>query len=50
LDWFSASLRFPVKSVGSVPVAEQCHIDWSDALIAGERPNPDEPWVYHKTR
>ena len=30
--------------------AYQYHIDWSDALIAGERPDPDEPWVHHKTR
>jgi DNA-binding GntR family transcriptional regulator len=30
--------------------AYQYHIDWSDALIAGERPDPDKPWVHHKTR
>ena len=30
--------------------AYQYHIDWSDALIAGERPDPDSPWVHHKTR
>ena len=29
--------------------AYQYHIDWSDALIAGERPDPDAPWVHHKT-
>jgi DNA-binding GntR family transcriptional regulator len=30
--------------------AYQYHIDWSDALISGERPDPDKPWVHHKTR
>ena len=30
--------------------AYQYHIDWSDALIAGERPDPDQPWVHHKAR
>lgn len=30
--------------------AYQYHIDWSDALIAGERPDPGSPWVHHKTR
>lgn len=30
--------------------AYQYHIDWSDALIAGERPDPTQPWVHHKTR
>jgi DNA-binding GntR family transcriptional regulator len=30
--------------------AYQYHIDWSDALISGERPDPDRPWVHHKTR
>lgn len=29
--------------------AYQYHIDWSDALIAGERPDPNAPWVHHKT-
>ncbi len=29
--------------------AYQYHIDWSDALIAGERPDPEAPWVHHKT-
>lgn len=35
---------------GSAEAAYQYHIDWSDALIAGERPDPDKPWVHHKTR
>jgi DNA-binding GntR family transcriptional regulator len=30
--------------------AYQYHIDWTDALISGERPDPDLPWVHHKTR
>ena len=30
--------------------AYQYHIDWSDALIAGERPDPHKPWVHHNTR
>ena len=30
--------------------AYQYHIDWSDALIAGERPDSGIPWVHHKTR
>ncbi len=30
--------------------AYQYHIDWSDALIAGERPVHGTPWVHHKTR
>jgi len=30
--------------------AYQYHVDWSDALIAGERPEPGMPWVHHKTR
>ena len=30
--------------------AYQYHIDWSDALISGERPDPHKPWVHHKTR
>ncbi|GEM_PF-1469411 len=29
----------------SAEAAYQYHIDWSDALIAGERPDPDVPWV-----
>ncbi len=29
--------------------AYQYHIDWSDALIAGERPDPSKPWVHHKS-
>ncbi len=29
--------------------AYQYHIDWSDALIAGERPDPEKPWVHHKS-
>ena len=29
--------------------AYQYHMDWSDALIAGERPHPDKPWVHHKS-
>ena len=29
--------------------AYQYHIDFSDALIAGERPDPDKPWVHHKS-
>lgn len=29
--------------------AYQYHIDWSDALIAGERPDDAQPWVHHKT-
>jgi DNA-binding GntR family transcriptional regulator len=35
-------------AVGAV-AAYQYHIDWSDALIAGERPDPEKPWVHHKT-
>lgn len=34
----------------SAEAAYQYHIDWSDALIAGERPDPHSPWVHHKTR
>ena len=34
----------------SAEAAYQYHIDWSDALMAGERPVPDTPWVHHKTR
>jgi DNA-binding GntR family transcriptional regulator len=30
--------------------AYQYHIDWSDALIAGERPNPRGPWIQHRHR
>ena len=30
--------------------AYQYHIDWTDALIAGERPDPEKPWVHHKSR
>jgi DNA-binding GntR family transcriptional regulator len=30
--------------------AYQYHIDWSDALISGERPDPNAPWIHHKTR
>ncbi|MEH6550529.1 MAG: GntR family transcriptional regulator [Pseudomonadales bacterium] len=30
--------------------AYQYHIDWTDALIAGERPDQSKPWVHHKSR
>jgi DNA-binding GntR family transcriptional regulator len=33
----------------SAEAAYQYHIDWSDALIAGERPDPKKPWVHHKS-
>lgn len=33
----------------SAEAAYQYHIDWSDALIAGERPDPARPWVHHKS-
>jgi DNA-binding GntR family transcriptional regulator len=33
----------------SAAAAYQYHIDWSDALIAGERPDPKKPWVHHKS-
>ena len=32
----------------SAEAAYQYHIDWSDALIAGERPDPARPWVHHR--
>ena len=28
--------------------AYQYHIDWTDALIAGERPDPTVPWINHR--
>ncbi len=30
--------------------AYQYHIEWTDALIAGERPDPKVPWVNQRTR
>lgn len=33
---------------GAAEAAYQYHIDWTDALIAGERPDPDQPWVHHR--
>lgn len=32
----------------SAEAAYQYHIDWSDALISGARPDPQKPWVHHK--
>ncbi len=35
--------------VDGATAAYQYHIDWSDALIAGERPDPGAPWIHHRS-